>query len=271
MRKPDGREVCASFGFGYWPMSAENSLFRGPPAYTANTPWLPVRALLAAIAIVAVGILCAALLVGNLDAGMPRPGRWRPASQDAAALLTLGVWQTATVLLTILASSLFGGKMGDVLALRTPAGGSAVYLEALLLMLLLQVGVSIVQYGFLADDMLGDLRPFARLLAGQEWVLTLLVVGIGAPLSEELLFRGFLQSALAASRLGFGGAAVITTGLWTAMHAGYSTAGMVEVFLIGLLFSWLLWRTGSLRVALVCHALYNSLIVLVLRHVPLPT
>ena len=45
-------------------------------------------------------------------------------------------------------------------------------------------------------------------------------------------------------------------------------AGIAEVFLIGLLFSWLLWRTGSLRVALFCHALYNSLIVLVLRHVP---
>ena len=43
------------------------------------------------------------------------------------------------------------------------------------------------------------------------------------------------------------------------------------MFLIGLFFSWLLWRTGSLRVAIFCHALYNSLIVLVLRHVPLPT
>ena len=45
------------------------------------------------------------------------------------------------------------------------------------------------------------------------------------------------------------------------MHAGYSTVGIVEVFLIGLFFSWLLWRTGSLRVAIFCHALYNSLIV----------
>ena len=63
----------------------------------------------------------------------------------------------------------------------------------------------------------------------------------------------------------------MTTTLWTALHAGYSLAGIVEVFTIGLFFSWLLWRTGSLRVPLFCHALYNSLIVLVLRHVPLPT
>ena len=40
--------------------------------------------------------------------------------------------------------------------------------------------------------------------------------------------------------------------------------------MIGLFFSWLLWRTGSLRVPIFCHALYNSLIVLVLRYVPLP-
>jgi membrane protease YdiL (CAAX protease family) len=51
---------------------------------------------------------------------------------------------------------------------------------------------------------------------------------------------------------------------------GYSLAGVIEVFLIGIYFSWLLWRTGSLRVALFCHALYNSLIVLVLLNVPLP-
>jgi membrane protease YdiL (CAAX protease family) len=40
--------------------------------------------------------------------------------------------------------------------------------------------------------------------------------------------------------------------------------------MIGLFFSWLLWRTGSLWVAISCHALYNSLIVVVLRYVPLP-
>jgi membrane protease YdiL (CAAX protease family) len=95
-------------------------------------------------------------------------------------------------------------------------------------------------------------------------------VGIGAPLSEELLFRGFLQAALARSRLGFAGGAVIASLLWTALHAGYSIPGIIEVFVIGLFFSWLLWRTGSLLVPIVCHALYNSLIVFVLRYVPLP-
>ena len=133
----------------------------------------------------------------------------------------------------------------------------------------LQVFVSLVQYIWFQHDMYSDLRPFVRLF-GDSWLLALLVVGVGAPLSEELLFRGFLLSALARSRLGFWGGAVLSTALWTSLHAGYSAVGIVEVFLIGIFFSWLLWRTGSLRVAIFCHALYNSLIVVVLSYVPLP-
>jgi membrane protease YdiL (CAAX protease family) len=145
-----------------------------------------------------------------------------------------------------------------------------VYLGALLLMAVLQVIVSALQYSIASRDMIGDLRQFVPLVTGPEWMLALLAVGIGAPLSEELLFRGFLQAALTRSRLGFAGGAVLSSLLWTALHAGYSIPGIIEVFVIGLFFSWLLWRTGSLLVPIVCHALYNSLIVLVLRYVPLP-
>ena len=204
-------------------------------------------------------------------AGMPivasNTAPWR---QDMGALATLAIWQTAAVLLTVLASALLGGKVLDVLSLRAPAGSRLVYVKAVLLMAVLQVAVGAVQYNLFPQDMYADLRPLVQLF-GEQWILALLVVGVGAPLSEELLFRGFLLSALARSRLGFAGGAVITTVWWTALHAGYSAAGIIEVFLIGLFFSWLLWRTGSLRVPIFCHALYNSLIVLMLRHVPLPT
>ena len=242
--------------------SASAGLFRGPAAYEPRTPWPLLWALLAGVVIVCASILAASLMFVG-----------RPATSGArhgmTELATLGIWQATTVVLTLAASALFGGKIRDVLALRVPAG-AAVYLKGMLLMAALQVVVSVVQYGLFPQDMYADLRPFVRLFS-EQWVLALLVVGVGAPLSEELLFRGFLLSALASSRVGFWGGALITTGLWTALHVGYSTAGIVEVFLIGLFFSWLLWRTGSLRVAIFCHALYNSLIVLVLRYVPLPT
>ena len=83
-------------------------------------------------------------------------------------------------------------------------------------------------------------------------------------------FRGFLQSALAQTRLGFWGAALITNTAWTALHAGYTLTGLVDVFVAGLLFSWVLWRSGSLWVPIVCHAFYNGLIFAVLWVLPLP-
>lgn len=246
--------------------SASDGLFRGPPAYAPQTPWPARRALLAGILIVGASILCATLVIGS-GGSSGQPGQWR---QDITDLATLGVWQAVTVVLTILASAMFGGKVRDVLALRAPVGTPTIYLKGVLLMAALQLAVSLVQHNVIQQDVYGDLRPFARLF-GEQWILALLVVGVGAPLSEELLFRGFLLSALAHSRVGFWGGALITTGLWTALHAGYSASGIVEVSLIGLFFSWLLWRTGSLRVAIFCHALYNSLIVVALRHVPLPS
>ena len=82
-------------------------------------------------------------------------------------------------------------------------------------------------------DLYVDLRPFVELVRGPDWMLAAAVIGIGAPLSEELLFRGFLLSALAKSRLGFWGAALIATALWTSLHIGYTVVGILEVSIIG--------------------------------------
>lgn len=239
-------------------------LLRGPPAYVSRTPWGPVQALGLGLLIVVAS--AAGMLAGGLIPRLAGPGTLR---QGLGELTALGIWQACTILLTLLAAGMRGGTARDVLALGAPAGGRLIYLEALLAMALLQVLVSVVQYSYFRHDMYADLRPFASLF-GDRWLLALLVVGIGAPLSEELLFRGFLLSALARSPIGFWGGAVVSTALWTSLHAGYSAVGIAEVFVIGLFFSWLLWRTGSLRVAIFCHALYNSLIVVALRYVPLP-
>jgi membrane protease YdiL (CAAX protease family) len=214
------------------------------------------------------GLLAAMLFVGAASLSQVPAGGALPHGQ--VAMSTLGVWQATAIALTMLASALFGGRMREVLALEPPAAGARVYGAALGAMLGLQLAVSAVQYYLVSGDMFADLRPFVDIAIGPNWILALLVVGIGAPLAEELLFRGFLVSALAATRAGFAGGALISTALWTALHAGYSLIGILEVFTIGLFFCWLLWRTGSLRVPIFCHALYNSLIVVMLRLVALP-
>jgi len=251
-----------------------SSLLRGPPAYRALSPWRPGLALLATIAIVALSFGGAALLTGlGGDSGLvelPKPGRGGALDAATGTLQVFAVWQVLVVVLTVLSSTFFRGRVCDVLALRTATGGWRAYAGAVLALVGLQIVLAVVQQGLLKHDVMTDLRPFVNLIRGPEWALTAMVVGIGAPLSEELLFRGFLLSALAHTALGFWGAAVVATLLWTGLHAGYSLVGIIEVFIIGMFFSWLLWRTGSLRVAIFCHALYNSAIVLALRFVDLP-
>lgn len=259
---------------GGW-FSPPSGLFRGPAAYQAQTPWRPGWGLLATFGIVALsmvgaGLLLAGLSGGDAQVGMPGAGRGAAASEAAAGLKVFALWQVLVVVLALLASTLFGGRARDVLALRGPAGGWRAYAGAIFALAAMQILLSAVQYSLIRGDLYTDLRPFVTLVRGPDGLLAAAVVGIGAPLSEELLFRGFLLSALARTRLGFWGAALIATALWTALHIGYSIVGILEVFIIGLFFSWLLWRTGSLRVAIFCHALYNSLIVLALRFVELP-
>ena len=238
-------------------LGASGGLFWGKPAYVARTPWGSWVGVLATLAVVGVPIVAAGVLAGL-----------RPSVQSLE-LVVLGVWQGLVVLLTLALAASWGGTR-DVLALGRPRGAPGVYLAAVLLLLLLNAAVSVVQYFTVPQHMYTDLRPFVGFMTGPDWLLALLVIGIGAPLSEELLFRGFLQSALAQSRLGFVGASLISTAMWTALHASYTPFGIAQVFLIGLFFCWLLWRTGSLWVPIFCHALYNSLVVVVLRYVPLP-
>jgi membrane protease YdiL (CAAX protease family) len=249
----------------------QTSLLHGPPAYRPRSQWRPGLALLATVGIAALSFGAAALLTSLAgNSGLLDLARGRAGEAAAGSLQVFAVWQVLVVVLTLLASTFFRGRAREVLALHAGVGGWRAYAGALLGLIGLQIALAAVQHGFMRHDVLADLRPFANLVRGPDWLLAAAVVGIGAPLSEELLFRGFLLSALARTALGFWGAAVVATLLWTAMHVGYSLVGIAEVFIIGMFFSWLLWRTGSLRVAIFCHALYNSLIVLALRFVDLP-
>jgi membrane protease YdiL (CAAX protease family) len=254
---------------GATPRSHGGRLLSGPPAYRPATPWRPGLAVLATAGIVAAA-LAAATVIAVLLGGAP-PGPARPTAGDMAnRLWALAALQAVAVALTLLAGTLFGGRVRDVMALRAAPAGWRANAGAILAMVAFQVVLAAVQHFLLRHDLLTDLRPFVGLITGPQWPLAAAVLAIGAPLSEELLFRGFLLSALARSRLGFAGAALIASAAWTTLHAGYSLVGLAEVFAIGLLLSWVLWRTGSLWVTIFCHAAYNGAIVLALLLVGWP-
>ena len=229
-------------------------------AYRARSLWRPLRAIFATLLIYTSGVwaLSAAISFDKTLRGMGRPeGLWR---EDVATLVTVGVWQAVTIGLTITASSLGKGRIKDVLALRPPAGGLNMYVVAAALTIILEVAISLIGPWIFPP---AEGRSPPATLFGDQWWLALLVIGLGAPLAEEFLFRGFLLSALV-RRWGFWPSACVVNAWWTFLHAGYSVGGFSSVFAMGLLYSWQLCRSGSLRVPLVCHALHNCLIIVIL-------
>lgn len=97
--------------------------------------------------------------------------------------------------------------------------------------------------------------------SGALWLLALALI-VAAPVGEELVFRGFMFRGFAASKLGVAGAIALPALLWTMLHLQYDSFYLVHIFVIGLLFGWLRWRSGSVTVPLLLHALVNLVALL---------
>lgn len=89
-----------------------------------------------------------------------------------------------------------------------------------------------------------------------QWLAVLLIV-IAAPVSEELIFRGFIYGGLAPSAVGPIGAVVLTSAIWAVVHVQYSWPVMLQIFIYGLVFGVARWRMGSLWPPMVAHGLIN--------------
>lgn len=239
-------------------------LFRGPSAYVAVTPWSWWGGGIAAVgiflgAVVAVGLVVLVAAIDRYVHGMPLGAAFDAATNSTTVqIFATLMQQVAMIGLTWLAASRYGGAPSDVLALRAPAQGIKAYVAAFALLLLAAFGMSVlIRLSELPVDK-NDIKMFHDMLHSPWWPFAFVVGGIGAPLSEEFLCRGFLFSALARSRAGILGAAILTS-LGFALAHPYSLVGVSQVFVIGMLFAWVLIRTGSLRVTMVCHALFNTL------------
>lgn len=91
-------------------------------------------------------------------------------------------------------------------------------------------------------------------LEHRELVLAALVAVFVGPLLEELLFRGFLQSALTQAA-GERGGLVLSSALFAAMHG---VPGLPVLFSLSLFLGWLQQRTRCLLVPFSAHALHNA-------------
>jgi membrane protease YdiL (CAAX protease family) len=96
--------------------------------------------------------------------------------------------------------------------------------------------------------------------AQAEGALWLLVIAfaVAAPATEELMVRGFLYRGWSESALGPFGAIVLSSLVWTAMHAQYYDWFLFsEVLSIGLLLGYMRYRSNSTWLTIIMHGINN--------------
>ena len=120
----------------------------------------------------------------------------------------------------------------------------------------------------LAVDALGleFLRPpdieDGTIFPGVGILLTLQALAVVTPLSEEVLFRGFVLRGLLPS-IGAGPAVVATALLFSVLHLEPQV--MIPIFITGLALGLLYARTGSVWPCIAAHAGQNALALLAVR------
>ncbi len=89
-------------------------------------------------------------------------------------------------------------------------------------------------------------------------------VAIGAPLAEELIFRGQLFSALSRTKLGVLGATLLTAVIWSLLHVTEPWLSIALISMMGLAFGWMMYRFGSLWVPIILHGMWNGFYALLI-------
>jgi CAAX protease family protein len=101
-----------------------------------------------------------------------------------------------------------------------------------------------------------DYTEFIDQLFGQNFWGVLITIGLIAPIVEELLFRGVILEGLQI-RYNTKTAVIVSSLLFGITHV--IPWAIINAFLLGFFFAWLKLKTGSLRLCIAAHALYNSL------------
>ena len=233
---------------------------------TAWKPWAAAIAVLVIIVLASVLAVAVVDLVAGSETGSggvtaPAGTHGKLGTKDLYIVL---VMQVAMIALTVLAASVGRGDVRQTLALEARGIGPRICLAAVAVMFAWLTVYNGLVLLLVPDQLLADLKIYRDVILSPDWWLFTIAILVGAPLSEELLFRGFLQPALAQGRLGFMAAAVLSSLGWALLHWDYTTAGLIEIFLIGLYFCGLLWVTGSILVGIVCHGAYNLVALLLI-------
>jgi membrane protease YdiL (CAAX protease family) len=242
-----------------------------PPAHT----WLATAGVLAAVvAILGLGNVVGAAADFGLDwyADMGTPRAHAPDALQTYAATRLAVFlaafQVTVLAASLIAARLFRGDRVAFMALSYPKGGivgALPYAGVLIAAAAIYATIVLLRD---RNALLGDILLLADMMRTDAWWMIALAAIVGAPIAEEVLFRGLMFGVLKSGPAGVAGATVITAVVWAAVHAQYSPYGIFGIAMIGLFLAWVREKTGSLFAPVLCHAVYNASIISVMMLVP---
>ncbi len=179
---------------------------------------------------------------------------------DAAMAVVIGSG-VSSVVAALLFVSLRWSEAG-LLFVRRRSSASVLSLCCLL-------GVSLIlplQYieDFLPFSLPGDMEDMFRRLINHGYGY--LVLGVAAPVAEEIVFRGAVLRKLLSLKWGAWPAIMLSAIVFGAVHG--NAAQGVHAFLVGLLLGWLYVRTRSVLPSIVIHWANNSVAFVLTRLFP---
>ncbi len=174
----------------------------------------------------------------------------------ATVTLFILVANPITIAVIAVAIRLKGAALAEYLALRWPPMRS-VGVGLICLVALIALGDALLYLGGYALVTPFQLQSYTT-AATEGWLPALLTGAVVvAPAGEEVIFRGFLFRGWARSDRSTWPAIVVISVLWAALHVQYDWTGIVQIFIIGLFLGWMRWRSQSLLLTFLLHALFN--------------
>jgi uncharacterized protein len=176
---------------------------------------------------------------------------------DGALLsVSTSVWNAAQIGALALVARLAHWPPGEYLGLIRPNRRDAMI--ALVSLALFLPGFDALTY-LLGRDIVTPFQVTSYLSARTSGALPLLwfTFVVAGPAGEEIMFRGFLYRGWVQSRRSVVPGVAIISAIWAGMHAQYDWFGLLQIFLMGLLFGWARWRSGSTALTMLMHGIAN--------------
>lgn len=179
-----------------------------------------------------------------------------PELMHDGVLLSIGTFVGAAVVcpvIFVIAKLKRGSKLRDYLGLTLPNKWQWLrWFLAVAAVCLLYDAISLLA----GKPIVPEFMPKTYASMKDPWILWLALM-VGAPLSEELFFRGFLIKGLSGCALRWYGAVMISAATWALIHVQYGFYDVAMVFCLGLVLGTARVKTGSTLLTMGLHSLVN--------------